>query len=300
MPATASAAASDGARSHCLVPNPVPIGPSCLLPGPHLPQATIAGTPQEGQSVSCANDVLSISILGSLLNALPKTWKFQADGAQVASGSSSSYTLAESDAGKLITCSLSIGGTINVPVFGNLNISISSTPSVPLGPVTSLPLDNVSVPTVSGTAQAGQTLTCAPGSWSVAPQNSTRTWLANGSPVGSGATLPLTASHVGKTITCREDVSRYERTNSATSGPKGPVAAAPVAVPPDNNTNTNTNTGTNNQGTTPTNNALAQRRAIARKRAAAIKKCKKRFRKASQRKKRAACVKKAKRRYRVR
>jgi hypothetical protein len=306
LPATASAATDRAARSHCLLSLPI-VG--CVVPGPHLPDSTLAGTPQEGQTLTCANNVLSIPVIGGLINALPKTWKFQANGSQVASGSSPLYTLTGNDVGKTITCSLSIGGTINVPIYGPFNISISSNPSGGKGPVTSLPLDNVTPPTISGTAQEGQTLTCNPGTWSVTPQSSSLEFVSGAQSLGTGPTLALTSAHVGKSITCRESVTRFERNSSAESAAKGPVTAKPA----DPGTGGGGNTGgggtvnppvsgppvTNTQGTAPTNNALARRRALARKRAAAIKKCKTKFRKASQRRKRAACIKKARRRYRV-
>jgi hypothetical protein len=305
LPATASAAATRNNRSHCLLSLPF-VG--CVVPGIHLAPAALNGTAQEGQTLTCVGNIPGI------ISGLPRTYHFRRNGSNVQSGPGATRVLTSSDVGAVMTCVVQVTGSFNTP-FGPINLgSISSDPSPGRGPVTSLPLNNVSPPTISGTAQEGQSLNCAAGSWSVTPQSSTLEWLVDGAPTGNAASpLVLNAGHVGKSVACRESVTRFERNNSATSAAVGPVTALPVTpggggntggggTTGGGNTNTvgNTNTGGNTQGTTPTNNALARRRAILRRRAAAIRRCNRRFRRASQRKQRAACIRKARRRYRVR
>jgi len=135
VPASASAAATPAptttTRDHgCLVP--VIFG-FCAVQKPHLPASTISGNPQEGSALTCANDVLSIPVIGGLINALPKTWHFQRSGLSTVSGSSSSYNLGEGDIGRTVSCSFQIGGTIDMP--GPLPLLAISLNSNPTGPV---------------------------------------------------------------------------------------------------------------------------------------------------------------------
>jgi hypothetical protein len=228
------------------------------------------------------------------------------------SGSGATYTPQESDVGRQISCSLTVSASFSV-LGQTINLGSISSVVTPAKTIAAKNLSVVSPPTITGTAQEGQTVTCASGAWD--PANfvtDSIQWLRGSSVVSTGATRLLTADDANQQIKCRQNVSRLGKTSSQESAART-VAAKPADPDPNpggggNNTgggntntgNTNTNTGGNTQGTTPTNNALANRRALARKRAAAIKKCKTKFRKASQRKKRAACVKKAKKRFRVR
>ena len=270
-----------------------------MAPAPHLPQSTLSGTAAEGQALTCANNVLSIPVIGGLINSLPKTWRFQRNGGQVQAGSSPNYGLGEADVGGMITCSLQITGSIDLPgPLPTVSIgTISSTLSAPQGPVTALPLTLGANPTISGTAQAGQTLSCAAGSWSPAPHSSTLEWLRNGGVVGSGATYALTGADVGQSVACRENVSRLGQSNSATSNSVSPTAAPvnnpPANNPPANNPPANTPPVNTPPVDTPPRTGLTN----AQKRKAAIRKCKKKFRGAAKAKKRAACIKKARRKF---
>lgn len=61
---------------------------------------------------------------------------------------------------------------------------------------------NSVAPTITGTAQVGQTLTSATGTWSGSP-TLTRQWRANGINIdgATSATFVLTTAQLGKTIT---------------------------------------------------------------------------------------------------
>lgn len=61
--------------------------------------------------------------------------------------------------------------------------------------------DNSVLPTISGTAEVGQTLTLSPGTWTGSPTYSYQ-WFANGESLAgaTGTSLVLTGDHEGKTI----------------------------------------------------------------------------------------------------
>lgn len=63
---------------------------------------------------------------------------------------------------------------------------------------------NTSAPTLSGTPAVGQTLTCAPGTWSGNPSGFSYSWLRNGVPIAgqSGSTYVVQSADQGHSISC--------------------------------------------------------------------------------------------------
>lgn len=86
---------------------------------------------------------------------------------------------------------------------------------------------NTVLPTITGTATVGQTLTSATGTWTGAPAPYfTRQWKRNGVAI-DGATASaytLVAADLGKTITLTVTGTNPAGSASATSAGKGPVA----------------------------------------------------------------------------
>ena len=110
-----------------------------------------------------------------------------------------SYTLTPADIGHTIKVmeTATHGGTpVQTPVF-----------SQPTGVVTYVPSD-VSPPTVSGTAQQGETLTASPGTWTASPSSYTYQWQdcdsgghgCSAIPGATAGTYTLSAGDVGNTI----------------------------------------------------------------------------------------------------
>jgi hypothetical protein len=97
------------------------------------------------------------------------------------------------------------------------------------------PPTNTAPPSVSGTAAEGQTLTCAPGSYTGTP-GTTAQWLRDGAVVASGFTYTLTADDLDKAIQCRVTATNVSGavvvTSAAVVAPKPPVVAPPA--PPAN------------------------------------------------------------------
>ena len=83
---------------------------------------------------------------------------------------------------------------------------------------------NSVVPTITGTARVGQTLTGANGTWSGSP-TLTRRWFANGIAIdgATGATYVPVAADLGKTIT-------LQVTGTNASGARTVSSAATAAV----------------------------------------------------------------------
>ena len=97
----------------------------------------------------------------------------------------------------------------------------------PTGPDVPQPPVNTQTPAITGTAQVGQTLTCAPGTWNGAPTISYR-WRANQTNIASNATnstyVPISAQ-VGKTLDCNVTATNADGSATATAPAVGPVVA---------------------------------------------------------------------------
>ncbi|MFC6151031.1 MULTISPECIES: RCC1 domain-containing protein [Mumia] len=91
-------------------------------------------------------------------------------------------------------------------------------------------LHAVADPTISGTAKVGQTLTAAPGTFSLDPAVETQ-WLANGAPIAgaTGTTLALTTAHVGKRISVSQTATKGADSVTATSAQTAAVVPATVS-----------------------------------------------------------------------
>ncbi len=116
---------------------------------------------------------------------------------------------------------------------------------------------NTSRPTISGSAQEGQTLTGSKGAWSNSPTDYTYTWQRcnksgdNCSGIGSAhnATYVLTSADVDQTIRFKVKATNADGSATATSTATGVVTAV-AAVP--HNTSPPTITGTPQEGQTLT------------------------------------------------
>ncbi len=118
-----------------------------------------------------------------------------------------------------------------------------------IGAFQSQPPANTMPPAVSGTLQPGQTLTCAPGTWSGdGPFNYTFAWLRGGSTISgaTGSTFVTSAADVGQQLACRVTATGPAGGATATS------ATVTVAAATTTTTTTTTTTPTTATSTTST------------------------------------------------
>jgi hypothetical protein len=197
------------------VPASEPPNPGFKTPaGADLPGApTIAGTPAVGSTLTCEP--------GPWNGSPSFAYQWLRDGAAIGSATSSTYVPVPADEGTSIQCRAT---GINA---GGAAVSFSRSATV----AANLPLATAA-PTLTGTPEAGQTLTCDKGTWTGSPSFSYQ-WLRNGGVIG-GATddeYTLVAAEEGKAIQCRVDAANSEATVAATSS-RVVVAPPPGTAPP--------------------------------------------------------------------
>jgi Hypothetical glycosyl hydrolase family 15 len=183
---------------------------------------TISGTAQQGQTLRASVGTWSGS---------PTSYAYQwrrcdsagANCAGIAGATASSFTLTSVDVGK----------TIRVLVTATNSAGATSASSAATAVVMASPLSapaNTSLPTISGTAQQGQTLRASAGTWSGSPTSYAYQWLRcdsrgancawfNGA---TGTSYRLTGSAIGSTI--RVVVT------AANAGGSAAAASNPTAV----------------------------------------------------------------------
>jgi len=209
---------------------------------------TISGTPEEGQTLT-GNP-------GTWSGTDPISYAYQWRSCNSSGGSCSNikgaanqtYTLASSDAKhtiRLIVTASNLAGSSSATSAATAVIAAAVKPS------------NKSLPTISGTAQPGQTLTGDPGTWSgTGPITYAYQWRRCNSAGGScsnvaaatNQTYTLSSADVARSIRLIVTASNVAGSNSATSAATA-VVGAPV------NTSLPTITGTTQQGQTLTGTA---------------------------------------------
>ncbi len=230
---TATATYTDGFAKH----ESVASAPTAAVANTNdLPTGTVTiiGIPMQGQTLIAGNTLADADGLGDI------TYKWQANGVNVGSGSS--YTLTQAEVGKTITA---------VAVYSDDLGSADSKTSPATGVVSNINDLPAGAVIISGTARQGQTLTAsntladADGLGTVSYQ-----WLAGGTAIdgATGSTYTLTQAEVGKSITVA--ASYTDLLNTAES--KTSSATAAVANSNDLPVGAVTISGTPAQGQTLT------------------------------------------------
>ncbi|NKX53056.1 S8 family serine peptidase [Arthrobacter mobilis] len=182
-----------------------------------------AGTPAvaPGTLQTSAPTISGTVKVGYTLTAAPGTWtsgtslKYQwyRSGTAITGATAKSYQLTGTDAGKLIKVRV----TGSLAGYTTAFRDSANTPAVAPGTLQS------SVPTISGTAQVGQTLTASKGTWSWGTSFAYQ-WLRNGTPVAgaTASTYKPSAADVGARLAVRVTGTRtgytpVARTSAATA-----------------------------------------------------------------------------------
>lgn len=102
------------------------------------------------------------------------------------------------------------------------------------GPTASPPVNTV-LPAITGTARAGETLSCSTGTWTNAPTGYAYQWKAGGADIdgATASTYELTSGEIGAVITCTVMATNAGGSAGATSAGTAAVLAAftPLALP---------------------------------------------------------------------
>lgn len=191
-----------------------------------------AATPPVG--TSSGPNTTGTSKVGETLTCNARTWTPAAEhyeyvwlrnGAAIAGAGSGSttattftYKLVHADAGAAIQCEVigsDSGGSVAVIVAAK----------VPLG----VPPVSAAAPTVTGTAQIGEKLTCTNSSWTGSPTEYEYQWLRNGTPI-TGARLPRTTATSFTYTLQNEDEGAAIQCDVTATAPEGTVSKVSVGT----------------------------------------------------------------------
>ena len=142
--------------------------------------------------------------VGQTLTAKPGTWgpapvnlyyQWKANGTAISGATTAAYKPVSADVGKTLTV------TVTGRKTGYTTAAKTSTATTTVK--ATAPALTAPVPTISGTAKVGLTLTANPGTWGPAPVTLAYQWKANGTAISgaTAATYKAAAADLGKTIT---------------------------------------------------------------------------------------------------
>ena len=229
---TGSASASSAQTAVVQTTAPAPVAPS------NTAAPTVSGTAQVGQTLSATT--------GSWSGTSPISFAYKwqdcnSSGASctaIAGATSGSYLLASSDQGHTIRAVVTASNSTGSASASSAQTAVvQTTAPAPVAP------SNTAAPTVSGTAQVGQTLSATTGSWSgTSPISFAYKWQDCNSSGASctaiaGATSGsylLASSDQGYTIRAVVTASNSTGSASASSAQTAVVQAAPAPVAPSN------------------------------------------------------------------
>jgi hypothetical protein len=124
---------------------------SFSLPPESASPPVVTGTPQPGQTLTCAN--------GTWTGATPQTYspQFLLDGQAIGSAGSSTYTVADSDAGHAVSCRVTAQNRVTSVSADSTSVAIVASPAPPpagpSGPPPPVLFRSVNVVPVSGTVK---------------------------------------------------------------------------------------------------------------------------------------------------
>ncbi|WP_457973931.1 beta strand repeat-containing protein [Arthrobacter sp. D1-17] len=179
--------------------------------------------------------ITGTAAVGSTLTADPGTWEpapvtlayqWKANGTAITGATASTYKLAAADAGKTLT--VTVTGTKDG--YTSEAKTSAATATVAAGTLTA------PVPTITGTAAVGSTLTADPGTWEPAPVTLAYQWKAGGTAVtgATASTYKPTTADLGKTLTVTVTGTKdgYTTVVKASSATGTVMAANPILTAP--------------------------------------------------------------------
>jgi hypothetical protein len=236
--------ASNSAGSAAATSAQTAVVTAAVVPPTNTSLPTISGTLRDGQTVTASP--------GTWTGTAPITYAYQwrrcdsagANCADIAGATAETYALVSVD----------VGGTIRVRVAASNGAGASSATSGATGVVVAAPPQNTALPTISGNAQQGQTLSASDGGWTgTSPIAYGYQWRRCDSSGGgcvdivgeTARTHTVAAADVGTTLRIAVTASNSAGSATATSAQTAVVTAA---VAPPTNTSLPTISGTAQQG----------------------------------------------------
>jgi hypothetical protein len=190
-----------------------PVAPAAASPVVNTVAPTLSGTPTVGQTMTVSPGTWTPA-------GVTFTYQWMADGVAIAGANSSTFAPGSSRVGKKLSVAVTGAKT------GYTSVTVTTAESAP---VAQLPVLGYAVPTITGTAKVGETLTANEGTWTPDGVTFAYQWYAEGVLV-SGATAKtyvLTAADLGKRMQVRVTGSKSGYVNTyATSAPTVKVVAA--------------------------------------------------------------------------
>ncbi|MEP9363517.1 hypothetical protein ABLE68_11175 [Nocardioides sp. CN2-186] len=186
-------------------------------PSGHAPQNTalpaVSGSPVVGQQLTCSTGSWS----GEPTITYGYVWR--RSGTVIGGATASTYTVSATDVGTSLVCTV-------VATNGYGNGTASST-AVTGAASNGGPL-NTALPTLSGTAVVGTSLSCSQGTWTGSGNTYTYSWRRNGTTIdgATGASYAVVATDVGTAVACTVTATNSIGTSSATSASATPTAGA--------------------------------------------------------------------------
>ena len=187
--------------------------PAVAAPVVNTVAPTLSGTPKVGQTMTVSPGTWTPS-------GVTFTYQWLADGVAITGATGTSFTPGSSRVGKKL--SVAVTGA----KAGYTSVTVTTAQSAPVANLDAL---GYSVPTITGTAKVGETLTANEGTWTPDGVTFAYQWYAEGVLVtgATAKTYVLTAAEVGKRMQVKVTGSKAGYLNTfATSAPTVKVVAA--------------------------------------------------------------------------
>ena len=189
------------------------VAPATAVPVVNSTAPTLSGTPKVGQTMTVSPGTWAPS-------GVTFTYQWLADGVAITGATGTSFSPGSSRVGKKLSVAVTGAKT------GYTSVTVTTAESAPVANLEAL---GYAVPTITGTAKVGETLTANEGTWTPDGVTFAYQWYAEGVLV-TGATAKTyvpTAADVGKRMQVRVTGSKTGYLNTfATSAPTVKVVAA--------------------------------------------------------------------------
>ncbi len=176
-------------------------------------QPGIEGDPRLGRSLTCKRGTWDDA---GRTGEYGVSYEWYRNNVFISEGAS--YPVADIDVNKSLRCQVTVEG-----------ISQSNTPTI-----SGTPPDNLTVPTLSGDARLGRSLSCSRGMWDdpATPYVVTYQWLRNGAVIdgATNATYAITAADVNRGLSCRVTAASFTQATSSSVSVQPPEDFLPPRI----------------------------------------------------------------------